>query len=322
MKPKFVYTLLITWLLSLLLLSISTQGAAVGHIAFSSYRGESHDIYIIDTNGQHLQNLTNSPDISELSPAWSPDGRYLAYHAYHNRNADIYVLDLATQVRRRLTDHLSEDRAPAWSPDGKWIAFISNRRATYEIYIINAKGGDARLLTRLRDRHNFAPAWSPDSRWIGFFSVGTQVGNPSPRIYRVSIDGKQLEQLAPALRSGPTWSPTGDEIAFPTSNRAWTSHIYIMNTAGNDVRQLTHGVLWDEAPVWSPDGQWIAYASGPPVKGNKTDIYLVNAEGGEPRQLTTHPANDAYPTWVPKRFFSVSPSVEKMTTLWGKLKQP
>ena len=119
MKIKFLYTLLTVWILNLTSLSLSTPSSDVGHIAFSSYRVDSRDIYIIDTNGQNLQNLTNTPDISENSPTWSPDGRYLAYHAYHKRNADIYVLDLETQTRRRLTDHLSEDRSPMWSPDGK-----------------------------------------------------------------------------------------------------------------------------------------------------------------------------------------------------------
>ena len=95
-----------------------------------------------------------------------------------------------------------------------------------------------------------------------------------------------------------------------------------MSAAGNDVRQLTRGVNWDSDPAWSPDGQWIAYASGPPEKKSKADIYVMNVTGDEPRQLTTHPSNDSDPVWMPGAFFSVSPSAEKITTLWGKLKSP
>ena len=196
MKHKFKYTLLVgtVWFLNMILLTPMTQGADVGYITFSSYRGESHDIYIIDTNGENLQNLTNTPNISESNPTWSPDGRYLAYNAYHQRNADIYVLDLETQTRRRLTDHLSEDRSPAWSPDGKWIAFISNRGTSYEIYRISPNGGNARRLTRLRNRDSFGPTWSPDSQRIAFYSADGREAH----IYVMSADGKQLRQLARA----------------------------------------------------------------------------------------------------------------------------
>ena len=154
MKRPFKYTLLATaWFLNMMLLSLRTTDADVGYIAFSSLREGGYDIYMIDTNGQNLQNLTNSPDTGELDPTFSPDGRFMAYHAYHKRNADIYVLDLKTQARKRLTDHLSNDRAAAWSPDGKWIAFISNRHASYDIYKMNPNGGNLQRVTRMRNRN-------------------------------------------------------------------------------------------------------------------------------------------------------------------------
>ena len=324
-KNKLVSMVLVIALLSsssLFTMNVIAQDGGVGYIAFSSYRGESHDIYMINTDGQNLQNLTNSPNISELDPTFSPDGRFLAYCAYHNRNSDIYVLDLKTQVRKRLTDNLSEDTSPAWSPDGKWIAFISNRRTSYEIYKINAKGGNPRLLTPLRDRNSFGPGWSPDSQWIAFFSVSKQEGNRDPRIYVVSADGKQKRQLENALRSGPTWSPAGDEIAFPTSRAVKTTHIYLMNADGGNARQLTRGANWHGDPAWSPNGRWIAYTSGLPVKGaRKRDIYLIDTIGGKSSQLTTHPSGGRNPAWVPRSFYSVSPSTEQMTTLWGRLKK-
>ncbi len=319
MKRSFKYTLLGTaWFLNMMLLSLSTVDADVGYIAFSSYRGENRDIYIIDINGQNLRNLTNSPDTGEFNPTFSPDGRFIAYHAYHKRNADIYVLDLKTQTRKRLTDHLSNDRAPAWAPDGKWIAFISNRHASYDIYKMNPNGGNLQRVTRMRNRNEYAPSWSPDSQSIAFYSSDGK----SAHIYVVSAAGQGERQLARAVRPSPTWSPTGDQIAFPSSNGAWDFHIFIMSEKGLNVHQLTHGALWDEDPAWSSDGRWIVYASSPPIKGNRqTDIYLVNVLNGESRQLTTHPEGDYDPTWMPKSFFSVSPSLEKMTTLWGQLKK-
>ena len=318
MKCQLKNTLSVAvWLLNLML-PISIHGADVGYIAFSSLREGDYDIYMIDTNGQNLRNLTNSPDTGEFDPTFSPDGRYMAYHAHHNRNADIYVLDLETQTRRRLTDHLSNNRNAAWSPDGKWIAFISDRHGDYDIYKISPKGGNLQRVTRLPNRNEYAPAWSPDSQSIAFYTSDGK----GAHIYTASAAGKGARRLVRAVQQGPTWSPTGDQIAFPSSNGLWDFHIFIMSEKGLNIHQLTHGPLWDEDPAWSPDGGWIVYASRPPAKGNRqTDIYLVNVLNGESRQLTTHPGGDYYPTWMPKQFFSVSPSAEKMTTLWGKIKQ-
>ena len=79
-------------------------------------------------------------------------------------------------------------------------------------------------------------------------------------------------------------------------------------------------------PAWSPDGDWIAYDMQPEnpwgnPKEMDQNIYIVPADGGRPRQITRHEGKDSDPAWVPEAFFSVSPSSEKQTTLWGKLKQ-
>ena len=114
-------------------------------------------------------------------------------------------------------------------------------------------------------------------------------------------------------------------------------NILVIDVDGNNLRKLTHvgAGAWASDPAWSPDGKWIAYSLKKMVKrpnpGERVPInevfgdgaiYVVNAiDGiGEPLEvangLSPHPA----PAWVPSDFLSVSPSAEKMTTLWGKLK--
>ena len=103
------------------------------------------------------------------------------------------------------------------------------------------------------------------------------------------------------------------------------SGIYIMGAQGQNPRRVTPNNIWSHNPAWSPDGAWIAYDAeienpwgNPNVDAN---IYLVSVDGGESRRITKHEAKDEEPEWVPEGFLSVSPSAEKQTTLWGKLKQ-
>ena len=91
-----------------------------------------------------------------------------------------------------------------------------------------------------------------------------------------------------------------------------------MDTDGGNIRRLTHHPAEDGSPTWGPDGQWIAFHS----RWEKNyDIYRIDVEGTNRRRLTDHLARDVDPTGVPAGYFSVSPTAETQTTLWGRLKQ-
>ena len=110
----------------LLLTKVYAQEPGVGYVSFNSDRTGNHDIYIINTNGKNLRNLTDHP-AKDFSATWAPDGRSFAYVADRDGNYEIYVMDLSQRETRRLTNHPARDSNPAWSPDGQWIAFESNR---------------------------------------------------------------------------------------------------------------------------------------------------------------------------------------------------
>ena len=106
--------------------------------------------------------------------------------------------------------------------------------------------------------------------------------------------------------------------------------IYIMDTDGRNARRVSPPRTWSGNPAWSLDGKWIAYDAfeagiGNPLQNQNPNadrhIFIVSVEGGEPRQITQHPGLNYSPAWVPESFFSVSPTVDTQTTLWGWLKQ-
>ena len=303
-------------------LSVSTADARA--IAFSSDRSGNANIYVMDTNGKNLQQLTDHPG-NEYAPAFSPDGQQMAYMTTrHDGYQELYVMNLQTKVSHRLTNHPKHDDSPAWSPDGRWIAFVSNRTATYHIYKIEPDGKNLQQLTHEQHNHH-DPDWSPDGQFIAFSS-----GRKPSGIYIMDADGTNPRRLANQPNSGytPSWSPDGTQIAF-SDNMILGGHrdllfrmemdVYTLNVDGSGLKRLTRHPADDWAPRWSPDGRSIVYAS---VWNQQTDIYLIAPGlGRQTGQLTRDPARDVYPTWVPSGFFDVSPGLDTQSTLWGRLKQ-
>lgn len=311
MKGKLIYTPLRTTVMFvyfLLAVGFYAQASDTTHIAFTSKRDKNAEIYIMDTNGKNIQNLTNHP-ATDFSPTFSPNGRWMAYVV----NREIYLMNLATKERHRLT----EGRSPDWSPDGESIVFTSNRSGESNIYKIDINGEAVQQLTN--KGRNGGPSWAPDGQWIAFSS--NRDGDIFSWVYVMTADGRRQRRLAQGY--DPSWSPDGKQIAYTLGIAG--SGIYVMNAEGKNSQRLTPQKTWSESPAWSPDGQWIAYESeieNPWGNPNRdSNIYLVSPAGDKRRRLTDHPAMDTYPAWVPEGFLSVSPTVNTQTTLWGALKK-
>ena len=310
-----------TLLFSLFLLKVNTWG--VQYISFHSNRTEQADIYIIDTNGKNLRDLTNHP-ADDTGATWAPDGRSFAFTSDRDGKSDIYIKKFNEAQARRLTDHPENVSAPVWSPDGNWIAFTSKRIEEYHIYKIDINGENLTKLTNQGIRNDH-PAWSPDGQSIAFSSIG----NDGVGISVMDVDGKNRRLIINLQHAGgpprsPAWSPDGKQIACVVAEDGLG--IYIMDTDGQNARRVSPLGTWSYNPAWSLDGKWIAYDAfaeeiAPWENPNaELHIFIVSVEGGEPRQITQHPANSS-PAWVPGSFFSVSPTVDTQTTLWGRLKQ-
>ena len=112
--------------------------------------GVLNDIYIIDINGENLQQLTDHP-APDLHPAWSPDGQWIAFQSERDGDRGIYRMEVEGANPTRLTN----GRRPEWSPDGQQIAFVSRQEGIGGIFITNRNGGNIRLLVEGGDH----PAW-------------------------------------------------------------------------------------------------------------------------------------------------------------------
>ena len=333
---------------------LATEQAAAdtptGRIAFLSDRdlpppfNAEIKVCLIDADGLS-EKLWVSGNLRYGPIAWSPDGKYIAYHMRGEFAAHIWLE--TPVILPEALDHLRKRRAPEgifivpgapeletknitarlggqtylspkWSPAGKWLALTSpdgSPDGMTDVCVMDIEGNQFKNLTRSPGIDEVG-SWSPDGSKIVFFS--NRDGNGE--IYVMDSNGRNPVNLTnrPALGAAPTWSPDGRKIAFHSNREGDQDDIYVMNPDGANVVNLTQHPWEDRAPAWSPNGRWIAYHAF--QVGKQPNIYVMEANGNNQKQLTGNPKADTDPTWVIRdRSLSVKVS-SNQAALWGRIK--
>lgn len=234
------------------------------------------DVFVMDADGSDVQQLTPDEDgMTSGQPAWSPDGREIAFvHGPSRASAvgvatalmfgDLLVMSADGSEKRLLTK--GTDASPAWSPDRREIAFVrayelNQPTGGMDLYVVAAAGGAPRRLTSTPGTDETAPAWSPDGEWVAFVRAAETApydGNVAIFVVRRDGTGERLvlEYRYYAYTSyGLTWSPDGRTIAFERSPNRLCTAISLVEVESGAVRPLTSCTRPRESavsPAWQP----------------------------------------------------------------------
>jgi len=268
-------------------------------------------LYLFSVETGEKRRLTNPSArvYGDTAPAFSPDGRILAFARFEWPASDLCLLRLGDGYKpqgepERIPAENPYNMGVAWSPDGNEIVFSSGKVFTsitptsYGLWQVAPSALAKPLRLPFTSENASAPTVARQRNRLAY-----TVERADTNIWRIELRGPERTPGVPVRlisstrhETGPSRSPDGKRIAF-VSDRSGASEIWLCDSDGSNPVQLTSFGRSVEAlggAKWSPDGQSIAFLM---VVGGNGDICVISANGGVPRRLTTGLAVDFWPCW-------------------------
>ncbi|MGC2230616.1 MAG: hypothetical protein WBA09_03870, partial [Candidatus Acidiferrum sp.] len=229
----------------------------------------------------------------------SPDSHRIAYTVIlYNRpgrpSPQLWIMDIASQKSTVIGGETDVAGNAHWSPDGKWLAFQGSVREKHGLLLAHADGSDVTELAAMHGTNSPLPGegqditWSPDSKQIAFIS-----STPDERAAEASGDPRVITRYLYKPDAGEGMTRFNDNQRL---------HIFAVDMATKQVRQLTKGIYDEHSIDWSPDGKEILFASNHEPNQDEFfnyDIFALNAADNSIRRLTATEYNEYGPVWSP-----------------------
>jgi Tol biopolymer transport system component len=238
-------------------------------VAFQSDRSGNPEIWMCDSDGHNVTQLTSFRKGQAGTPQWSPDGSQIAFDYREYGTSDVYVVNVSGGVSRRLTTEDSDDSVPSWSRDGRYLYFASTRSGDLQVWKMPVAGGPAIQITK---QGGFTAFESVDSKWIYYSKSWGPVG-----VWRTPANGGDQEPVMVGGAAGEWghWAMADDGIYFidQTAEKGTTVELFkFADKSVSTVVTLGKFYDWISGIAISPDGHQILYTKQNPLD---SDIMLV-----------------------------------------------